>query len=190
MKLILMVHLTLLSSCAYHFGHGNQSLPEGSKTVFVEVFENKSKELGAEGFFTQALNRQLERSGFSVVTSADRAEIIFKGSILSVISLDGAPQQEFYNENNGKVGDKLPTTYFRNYALRVLTNLKAVRSRDQKVVWQTDLNGYKDYQGSYLTKQGVRSSNVLYNHSRRKQTMKLLAQEMMKEAFDRLTENF
>lgn len=192
MKLLSLALLISLSSCAYHFGHGNRSLPGGHKTVYVEIFENKSKEVGAEASFTQALNKELVRSGFSVVTSPNMAELVLKGSILRVTNYDGGQIQNFYAEDhaNKTAPVKLPATYFTSYAMSVMTNLKAVRSRDQKVIWQANLAGYKNYLGASLTKQGIRSSNVLYNQSRRKQTMKLIAQELMQEAFDRLTEKF
>lgn len=198
MKLFFILPFALLCSCAYNFGHGHRSLPGGHKTVFVKMFTNQSKEVGAEAAFTQALSRELQRSGFVSVTSIDRAEVVLEGAILRISSSGGGqnPPSEpiFFEENNGNnpTGTLTPieATYFQVYNLNAVISLKAVRSRDEQVIWQTTLNGARSYRGALLTKQGVRSSNVLYNQSRRKQTIKLIAKEVMQEAFDRLTENF
>ena len=134
---------------------------------------------------------ELQRSGFAVVTSKDAAELIIEGTLLNVYSNDSAPIQQFYSADHvAGTSRRYEATLFRQFDLNVLMNIQAIRARDQKVIWQTSLSGTKTYRGSELTKQGVRSSNVLYNQSRRAQTIKLIAQEMMQEAFDRFTETF
>ncbi len=191
MKLYLCLLPLLCLSCAYQFGHGNRTLPGGHKTIFVEMFENQSSEVGAEAAFTQALKEELQRSGLLLVTTKEAAEVILEGAIISVESANSGSEPGFVSINKET---NLPETYlasyFTNYSLRVSTNLKLIRSRDKHVIWQTNVLGNKAYRGSLLKKQGLRSSNVLYNQSRRQQTMKLVAQDMMQEAFDRLTESF
>ena len=189
--LALLATLLSLPSCAYQLGHSTRSLPEGHKTVFIEMFKNSSPELGAEASFTQALIHELQRSGFAVVTSKDAADLIIEGTLINIFSNDSSPISRFFTADHG-AGTSRPynATLFRSFDLNVQADLKAIRARDQKLIWQTSLNGRKTYRGSELTKQGVRSSNVLYNQSRRAQTIKLIAQEMMQEAFDRFTETF
>lgn len=189
--LVLLAALLSLPRCAYQLGHSTRSLPEGHKTIFIEMFKNNSAEVGAEASFTQALMQELQRSGFAVVTSKDAAELIIKGTLLSIYSNDSSPIPRFFTaDHSAGTSRAYNATLFRSFDLNVQANLKAIRARDQKLIWQTSLNGRKTYRGSELTKQGVRSSNVLYNQSRRAQTVKLIAQEMMQEAFDRFTETF
>ena len=192
MKLLLFLAFLSLSHCGYNWGHEGRSLPGGHKTVFVAMFENRSKEVGAEASFTQALMTELERSGFSIVTSEDSAELVLKGTILSVTNSDsGQISGAFYKTDHVNLNaESYDASLFSVFRMNVTVNLKAIRSRDKRAVWHSTLTGGNFYQGAALTQQGVRTSNVLYNQSRRQQTMKLIAKEMMNQAFDQLTENF
>jgi hypothetical protein len=159
--------------------------------VYIQMFENRSAEVGAEASFTQALTRELQRSGFAIVSTKEAADLVLSGTILNVFSVDGAPITRFFEEDHAAgTSRRFEATLFRQFNLSVQASLKATRSRDDQVIWQTNLRGQKSYRGAEVTRQGARSSNVLYNQSRRAQTVKLIAQEMMEEAFDRLTENF
>lgn len=196
MRLLLPLFFLGLSHCAYKWGNTDRSLPGGHKTVFVEIFENQTQEPGIEHNFTQALVRELERSGFAVVTTKGQAELVLIGSIISLSHDGGGSDRTFESKDYSnpdpaqRTSKKYAATYFVNYNLTVVTNLQAVRSRDKQMIWQTALHGADSYRGALLFRQGIRNSNVLYNQSRKKQTIKLIAEDMMSEAFDRLTENF
>lgn len=187
MKLMPVLLSFWLVSCGYQWGNYNRSLPGGHKTIFIELFKNQSSEVGAEAFFTQGVKEEFLRSGLVLVTTPAAAEVILKGSIINVENINAGSDPRFVDETTGEA---YQASYFTVYNLRVTSNLKLVRSRDEKVIWQTQLIGEENYRGSLLKKQGIRSSNVLYNQSRRQQTMKLIAKKMMQEAFDRLTERF
>lgn len=201
MKLILPLLLLSLSSCGYNWGHKGRQLPGGHKTVYIETFKNRSEDVGAEAAFTKALMRELERSGFAIVTSKNAAELMITGEIIStnVVSAGSEPgfvSQNYVSDTDTVQDETLNThtnynaSFFTIFILSATANIRAVRLRDQQVLWRTNISGSRTYRGSRLKKQGLRSSNVLYNHSRRKQTMELIANNMMSEAFDRLTENF
>ncbi|MEM7646243.1 MAG: LptE family protein [Pseudomonadota bacterium] len=175
-----------MCQCAYQWGHGGREIPGGYKTVHVKMFNNRSNEVGAETGFTQAFLQELERSGFITVTAEHSAEIIIQGTVVSITTQGGGIKQQFFDES----GSIYNAPYFTTYNVIIATNLRAIRASDEKIVWQTNIRRKRDFRGGLLTKQGIRSSNVLYNHSRKKETIKLIAQDMMREAFDRLTENF
>ena len=181
----------LLSSCGYNWGPGNQNLPGGYKNVFVEIFKNRTNELGAEFEFTQALKTELQRSDFVNVTPKKNADIILTGHIINVTSLDSGSQPTFFKvDHETKKAYPYKAPMFTIYKIQINVNLKAIRVSDKKILWQTLVKGEKTYRGSQLSRQGIRSSNVLYNESRRKQTIKMIAREMMEEAFDLLVEDF
>jgi hypothetical protein len=196
MRAFLLIFFIFLTHCGYNWGYQNRSLPGGHKTVFVEMFKNQTQTPGIEAYFTDALNRELERSGFVTVTTKDKAELILEGEIIIVnnrgtATINSFLAKDFSNPDPDlRTTRKFPASMFTGYNVQVVTNVKAVRARDDRSIWQTSLNGQQNYRGALLLKQGVRSSNVLYNHSRKKQTIKLVAKDMMNEAFDRLTENF
>ena len=200
MGLVLRILFALyLSGCAYTWGHKNRGIPGGYKTVYVKMFENRTSDVGVEAGFTQALMVELERAGFIAVTSKNAAELILEGTVLNITSNPGSITVPFRQVNHVGSAQQCENadgicTYDAPYAdlyiLNVSANLRAVRAVDKSVVWQTSISRSKNFRGALLTRQGVRSSNVLYNQSRKKQTIQLIAKDMMREAFDRLTENF
>ena len=180
-----------LSSCGYNWGPGTRSLPGGYKKVFVEIFKNKTHELGAEFDFTQALKKELEQSEFAQVTNKKDAEIIITGDIINVTNLDSGSQPSFFRvDYTKKKAQAYRASMFTIYKMEFSVNIKVTRVSDKKILWQNLTKGEKTYRGSLLTRQGIRSSNVLYNKSRRKQTIKTIAKDMMEETFDLLTEDF
>lgn len=191
MRFIWVLLFTHLTSCGYNWGHTSRQLPEGARTVFVEIFKNLTVEPGVEHNFTQSLTQELERSGFAVVSSKDAAELVIKGQLVNINQQGSGSRPGFYNQDFTSGTTQAYTASFNTfYYLTVTANISAYRSRDKQLVWQTSITGGQLYRGANLKTQGIRSSNVLYNQSRKKQTMKLIAKTMMGEAFDRLTENF
>lgn len=185
MRLIMLGLLLINSACVYNWGHGDRALPDGYKSVFVEIFDNKTQEVGVEIDFTNAMIKEIERSGFAVVTDKHSAELILSGSILSVTFTGSASAT-----GSGAFPDNPTASLFTNYVFNAMTTIKVRRSSDNKVIWTTNVTGTSNYQSSNLTQAGLRSSNPLYNQSSRKQTAKIVAKNMMTEAFDRLTETF
>lgn len=198
MRIVLWILFFGLTHCGYNWGHSTRELPGGHKTIYVEIFENQTQEPGVEHNFTQALIKELERSGFAIVTTKDQAELVVQGSIISLSHSGGGSDRNFESKDfsrapNGAItstSNKYRASFYTSYNLKVVTNLQVYRSRDKQLIWQTALTGGRAYNGALLLKQGVRSSNVLYNQSRKKQTIALIAEDMMGEAFDQLTENF
>jgi hypothetical protein len=182
-----------LCQCGYNWGHQSRELPGGHKTVYVELFANPTQELGLEVYFAKALMQELQRSGFAIVTNKNNAELIIKGDVLSA-EVTGGPSEPTFEAKD--FAAPTPTTrrysaqYFASYSLRLSVNLRAIRSRDKKLVWQSTINGADSFRSARLRRQGLRSSNVLYNEARKKQTVRLIAQDMMNRAFDQMTENF
>ena len=185
MRLITLLFLLASSSCAYNWGHGSRSLPKGYKSVFVEIFDNRTQEVGLEIDFTNALIKEIERSCIAIVTDKNSAELIISGTILSVTYTGSAS-----STGVDAFPDNSTASLFTNYVFRAMASLKARRSSDDEVIWSTNVDGTTNYQSSNLTQAGLRSSNPLYNQSSRKRTTKLVAKDMMTEAFDRLTETF
>src|SRR5262245_23757519 len=75
----------------YQFGNAGRALPGGYDRVAVPVFANKSKDVGIETYFTDALRTQFERSRLAKVTSAADAQMVLEGTIKSVQYLPQSP---------------------------------------------------------------------------------------------------
>jgi hypothetical protein len=198
MKTFILGFIALLSlcQCGYNWGHSTRQLPDGYKTVFIEMFQNQSQLVGLEAQFSRALTQLFQRSGFAVVENKEAAELIIQGDIFNAEVVGGASIPSFVAKNYSspdvtqRTSTRYQAPFFSSYTVRVSVNIKAIRSRDKQLIWQTTQTGAETFQGSRLKRQGLRSSNVLYNQARKKETVKTIARDMMNDVFDRLTENF
>ena len=78
---IILIGSLALSACGYRFA-GSGSLPGGTRTIFVEVFENRTAETGIENIFTADLRYEFVRNKMSATRS--NAEGILSGVIRSL----------------------------------------------------------------------------------------------------------
>jgi hypothetical protein len=178
--------LGLSTACAYHVGLSDRVLPGGYKQIAVPIFKNKTDEVGIEAYFTDAMIRRLNRSQAAQVTDKASAPLTMEGTIVEIKTERGAgvvSQSEIPRLPEG-------TVLTSEYRLIVLAKLSLKRKSDDKVIWETSVSSEKVYSAPRIGTPVVNSANALYNHSARHDTIAQLAEEMMKEAHDRMTENF
>jgi hypothetical protein len=177
----------VLLACAYHIGDRGRALPGGYDQIAIPVFSNKSDEVSIETYFTNALRREFERSKVARVTSKDEAPVTLEGEITKVQVIPSA--QALAGQN---LGNSLPGNTVLNTEYRVLltAHLRLRRHSDQKIVWEQEFNREHVYDGPQIGADFINSANALYEQSSRLQTISQLADEMMEEAHDCLTENF
>ena len=80
---IILGIVLILSGCGYRFVGGG-SFPGGIKSVFVEILENKTSEVGVESTFTNDLIYEITRTGDVRLVSLDRAEGVLSGAITQI----------------------------------------------------------------------------------------------------------
>ncbi len=180
--LLLLLPLINLS-CAYRIGYGDRALPGGYSEVAIPIFENLSNEVGIEVDFTNSLIEQFNRSRVALVEDKDRAPIVVQGTISSVDIARGLGASTI-----GRLPK--PAVLSTEYRLTVTTNVQILRQSDQKVLWTGTFNKSMVYLAPRIGTPVVNSANATYNDSKRRETLRLLAQEMMLEAHDRMTESF
>jgi hypothetical protein len=76
------------------------------------------------------------------------------------------------------------------YILKVAMRIQVRRQSDEKVIWEGNFVDQKIYQAPRIGEPVVNSANATYNQSARYLALSALADEMMTEAHDRITENF
>ena len=193
MKLLVMILSLIATGCAYKIGHQDRKLPEGYKTVFVSQFTNATKSVGAEAFFTTAMIRELKRSGFAFVADRNQAELVITGRIM-MMDYSGtsttAGFQTFPDPDDNNRVRTFNASLFTRYLLSAVAHVKVLKTVDNSVVWQSTFRGSKNFLAPSITNAGVRSANPLYNQSIRDENVRVVANEMMNEAFDQLTESF
>jgi hypothetical protein len=76
--------LALLAGCGYRFVGTSSLLPPDAKTVYVEPFVNRSRDVGMEAELTSALRSEFYRRGpLKVVDRLEAADIIVSGVVRS-----------------------------------------------------------------------------------------------------------
>lgn len=179
-----IILLGAVSACAYRFGPHGRQLPGGHKKAFVQLFENRTQEVGIEADWTNAFIEEMSRSGLTTVTNEESAEVIIVGVIHTVDFQAKTPIQLASSS-----GTTTARSMYTEYQTRVTIVLKAMDKQD-KELWQGQFNGEKNYKAPQLTLYGLRTANPLYNQSARKQTLKTIAKEVAFEAIGSMTENF
>lgn len=187
--LIFVVFSFFISSCAYQFGYQSRKLPGGYELISIPVFENETQEVGVETYFSNALAREFEQSRVARVTNKNLASVTLKGRVTNVsvvansqvIASDKSEELKYLPENT-----VLDTTY----RLVVSTTLELQRNSDRQIIWSGSFSNERVFTAAQISVPGVNSVNPLYNHSAKHQNIELLAEDMMKDAHDRLTERF
>lgn len=180
--------LSVLSGCSYRWGFRERSVPGGYKEIAIPIFKNRSQEVGVETDFTNALVLQFERSQVARVTTQAAAPVRIEGEILKV-GLIGT--------GGGIIGGKdpnnpLPTNaaLWTEYQINLEAKITVRRQSDEKILWEGKLSDQKIYEAPRIGEPVVNSANATYNDSARRHALATLAEEMMAEAHDRITENF
>lgn len=76
--------LALLTGCGYQFVGDSSLLPKDAKTIYVEPFVNRSRDVGMEKELTSALRSEFYRRGpLKVVDQLDQADIVVSGVVRS-----------------------------------------------------------------------------------------------------------
>lgn len=187
-----MLCLALLSSCAYRFGSPERHIPGGYHLIAVPVFKNKTQEVAIESYFTHAMIMEVEKSSLAHVTSKEESQAILLGEITSVeyvLGTEITPTTEGFGTS---AIDKLPagTVLAKEYRILIGAKVKLVRSSDMAVLWEGDVRGEKRYPAPVITKRVLNTADPLYNQSARMLNIQQMSQDMMSEAYERLTENF
>jgi hypothetical protein len=82
---LMILTALLLAGCGYRFSGGEEPVAPGLRTVFVDVFTNRTGEAYAENIFRSAfISRFVQEGRFKPARSRGEADTIFRGAILSL----------------------------------------------------------------------------------------------------------
>jgi hypothetical protein len=85
--LLMALAALLLTGCGYHFAGGEESVAPALRTVFVDIFTNKTGEAYAENIFRTAfINRFVQEGRFQAARSRGEADVICRGIVRSLQS--------------------------------------------------------------------------------------------------------
>ena len=189
MGVMIFFSLSLKACALYSIGYKHHSLPGGYKEVAVLLFKNETQEVGLEKDFTNALIRQFQESQVAKIVDVSLSSVILRGSIKQVV----------YKPNSFIESRRLPdgrlslppsTALASSYDVIVRLNLKLAQKDTGKVIWERNMKEESSYHSPQIGISRLNSSNALYNHIARKDSIKEIAKEMMSKAHDLMIEQF
>ena len=81
------IGLLVVAGCGYHFAGESSFLPRDVRTIYVEPFVNRSRDVGLEKELASALRSEIYRRGqLPLVDQAEQADVILTGVIRSLES--------------------------------------------------------------------------------------------------------
>lgn len=164
-------------------GYQEQALPEQHKTVAIPLFHNKTHEPGVEKDFTTALVRQFAKSQAAQVVPRSSASVFLEGSIQKV-QYKPVSFRDFFDSNRDR------RSLSSSYDVIVHLNLKLIRKKDGKIIWERTLKEESSYRAPQIGIQEINSANALYNHQARLKSLRNIAEMMMVRAHDLMVEEF
>lgn len=183
--LALLSILWLPVACGYKFGLSERRLPGGYQQISIPMFKNESTEVGLEPMFTNALIRKFARSQVAEVSSDDDSPLKLEGTVNSVkttsVAVVTSDEISTLPENTALTTD---------YRMVVHATIILRRRSDDKVIWEGAFDSEKSYAAPRIGAAVLNSANATYNQSARMEMLSRVADEMMNEAHDRMTENF
>jgi hypothetical protein len=82
---LLVLSVLLLAGCGYHMAGGEETIAPGLRTVFVDVFTNKTSEAYAENVFRSAfISRFVQEGRFKLARNRGEADVICRGTVRSL----------------------------------------------------------------------------------------------------------
>jgi len=83
MRTTVLLAVLVLAACGYHLTGTGTTVPEGARTIRIELFTNHTRETGLEVHLHKALADEFRRQGtLRVVTDGD-ADLVLSGNIRS-----------------------------------------------------------------------------------------------------------
>ncbi|HVO92444.1 MAG TPA: LptE family protein [Terriglobales bacterium] len=79
--------VSIITGCGYQFVGDSSLLPKDARTIYVEPFVNRSRDIGMEKELTTALRSEFYRRGpLQVVDQSEQADVIVTGVVRSLES--------------------------------------------------------------------------------------------------------
>lgn len=165
---VMMLVGGLLSGCGYHVpGAGGQWVGGNAKTLYVELFANRTAEPYLDTILVDEITAQLSRSRLMELTGArGDADLVLSGEVTSFSSSALA-----YNP-----GDDIS-----EYRASMTATARLARRDDKQVLWQGNLSRSETY--STLADKGAQRSSE-------SQAARVAARRLAEDLMSRLLDDF
>ena len=162
---MLLAVLVLVGGCGYKFTGGGD-LPKGVQTIFVDLFENKSREVDVETQLANDLTNEFILKRKSALVSENKADAILTGKIVSVDTI---------TISQTKQGSSVERR------VRMVLNVKLL-NRQGETIWSRI--GVQDHE-EYLVGESSSETNANLQDA-----LIILSERMAEKIYNMLTEDF
>ncbi|MSP40785.1 MAG: hypothetical protein EXR70_20045 [Deltaproteobacteria bacterium] len=190
--MLILLPVVLSSGCGYQFAGSGALLPKDARTLFVESFVNRSRDVGLEKEVATALRGEFYRRGpLRIVDQFDQADVILTGVVRPV-------------ENN------VASVNGRDEALQyyhtIIVDVSLRQRESNNVLWRIDAIRLSDlYPGSraavVTTSSNFRTgtlnaadvgrlTDVQLTEFERRDSLRQLTEQFAKEVYQRIMEMF
>ena len=192
LRLLVLAGLVLQSGCGYRFAADSSLLPKDARTIFIEPFVNRSRDVGLEKELASAMRGEFYRRGpLRVVDQSDLADVIVSGVIRSL-------------ENTVASVNGFDETL--QYLSAMTVDMTLRRRETHAVLWRGDairMNEYyagsraavvptsSDFRTGTLNTSDVRRlTDIQLTEAERKDTRNQLIERFARELYQRVMEMF
>jgi hypothetical protein len=192
LRLLVLAGLVLQSGCGYRFAADSSLLPKDARTIFIEPFVNRSRDVGLEKELASAMRGEFYRRGpLRVVDQSDLADVIvscvirsLENTVASVNGFDEALQ----------------------YLSGMTVDMTLRRRETNEVLWRSDAIRLNEYYagsraavvptssefrtGTLNTSDVRRLTDIQLTEAERKDTRNQLMERFAKELYQRVMEMF
>lgn len=186
-NLILLLCITALSGCAYHFQDRHNPLEKmGVEKIYITSFKNQTYRPGIEQLFTTAFIREVQKSrSFKLVNSAAEADAILSGEVKTAdTSVSNSKGVDLSADPKVEAKVSVGT----EFAASVTCDIRLI-DQYKRVLFAHTETGTKIYPGA--TSLGdAGATNSLINDSEQRLAIQFLASQMMASAYQRMIDTF
>lgn len=191
---LLVALLTLaLADCGYHFPGEGRTLPGGATSLYIEKFDNRTREAGLDNFVLESLQAEVARRGqFELAPDRSSAQLVLEGTILSLetrpvafSSADEALQYQTFMTVSALLRD--PKTN------RVVWRISALRESDSYgAVANTVVTDSPDFiTGSTLNPNDLNQlSDVQLSESQQREALDRVLENTSRDLYNAMVEDF
>lgn len=172
--------LLLLTGCGYQFAGKGEAFPKDVRTVFVETFVNRSKDVGIDSEIASALRSEFRQRGqLRVVDSLEQADAVLSGVVRSFDSRVVAVNRE----------DEV-----LQFEMVLVADMSLRRRSPDELLWRTQgtrlAELHSGSRGAVVTSSSAFKSGTLNPGDVRRLTDIQLTETVKQETRERLVEKF
>jgi outer membrane lipopolysaccharide assembly protein LptE/RlpB len=163
--LLLILFVSLLTSCGYHFPGQSEALPGGVESVYLPLFSNRTNQPLLDSLMTSSLSKVLSRNAqIDLVEHREGADAVLTGEIVSY---------------SGKALSYTSSDTIASYRVQMEIVLTLTRIGNGEILWQQKATRSEDFDGG----DDVLSQDD-YEDAARNELMDALAEEFYYQLVD------